>query len=430
MVMAEKLAIDGGPKAKTTPNFTMFPGGLEVGEEEKAQVIEALDRKYLFRYYGPAEYPSKVAEFENRFADRIGRKYALATNSCTSSLICALAALGIGPGDEVIIPGYTFIASCTAVAIANAVPIICDTDDTLTMDPKDIEKRITPLTRAIMPVHMRGVPCDMDAIMAIAKKHNLKIIEDTAQACGGTYKGKPLGSIGDLGSFSFQYHKIITCGEGGAVLTDNEILYDRCRSYHDSASCWRPIRFAEERYEGELFCGENYRMSEVSGAILLAQLNKLESLLFRMRRNQKIILDGIKEISKIQARRRHDDNGDVGVCVIFYLEENKLVQPFVEALKSEGVECSGIYNKGIPDWHIYAHWKHLLEKKAPAKYGGPWNHPIYKEKGGNAEYSTDMCPNVLRYLAKSVHIDVPPQMSIEDCEMIVKAIKKVANVKL
>ena len=234
--MSEKLAIHGGPKAKTTPNIPMYPGGLEIGEEEKALVNEVIDRKYLFRYYGP-ENILKGAEFELKFAEKVGAKYALAVNSCTSALISSMVACGIGPGDEVIVTGYTFFASCASIVAAKATPVIAEIDETLTMDPDDIEKKITPSTKAILVVHMRGVPCDMDRIMAIAKKHNLIVIEDVAQAMGGTYKGKYLGTSGDCGCYSFQYHKIITAGEGGMIVTNNEKLYDRCMSYHDTAAC-------------------------------------------------------------------------------------------------------------------------------------------------------------------------------------------------
>ncbi len=247
--MSEKLAINGGPKAKTTPNFPMYPGGLEIGEEERPQVLEVLDRKYLFRYYGPAEYTSKVRELELEFAGKFGVEHALATSSCTGALLTALTACGVGPGDEVIVSGYTFFASCAAIVGVRAIPVIAEVDKTLTMDPDDVEKKISRSTRALIIVHMRGVPCDMHRLMAIARKHDLRVIEDVAQAAGGTYKGKYLGTFGDCGCFSFQYHKIITAGEGGMLVTGDERLYDRAMGYHDTAACWRPDRFAEQRYE-------------------------------------------------------------------------------------------------------------------------------------------------------------------------------------
>jgi len=422
--MSEKLAIHGGPKAKTTPNIPMYPGGLEIGEEERKQVLEVLDRKYLFRYYGPEEYPSKVKELEEAFAKKVGAKHALAVNSCTSALITALVACGVGPGDEVIVSGYTFFASCAAIVSAKAIPVIAEVDETLTIDPDDIEKKITPSTKAIIVVHMRGVPCNMDRIMDIAKKHNLKVIEDVAQAMGGTYKGKYLGTFGDCGCYSFQYHKIITAGEGGMVVTNDDRLYDRCMGYHDTAACWRPDRFAEERYEGELFCGVNYRMSELTGAVMLAQLGKLDTLLSLMRRNQKRIIEQIKDTKGIKVRPVNDPEGDTGICLMFYLDNKEKVKGFVEALKAEGVNAAGVYNSGIPDWHIYAHWKHVIEKKTPTPEGCPWTCPFHK--GEPVEYSVDMNPKTLEYLSRVVHIDIPPQLTLEDCDMIAKAINKVA----
>ena len=424
--MSDKLAINGGPKAKTTPNYPMFPGGLEIGEEEKRQVLEVLDRKYLFRYYGPEEHPSKVKEFEVQFKEMVGARYALATTSCTGALISALVACGVGPGHEVIVPGYTFFASCAAIVGAKAIPVISEIDETLTMDPEDVEKKITKCTKALVIVHMRGVPCDMDRLMAIAEKHDLKVIEDVAQAMGGTYKGKYLGTIGHVGCYSFQYHKIITAGEGGMLVTDEKVLHDRAMGYHDTAACWRPDRFAEERYEGELFCGTNYRMSELTGAVMVAQLRKLDSILTLMRRNQKRIINGIKDTSGIQVRPVNDPDGDVAVCLMFFLDSKEKVGPFVDALQAEGVAAAGVFNAGIPDWHIYAHWKQIIEKKTATPEGCPWTCPYHE--CDDVEYSGDMNPNTIDYLSRVVHLDIPSQMTGEDADMVAAAINKVAAV--
>ncbi len=188
--MDKTLAVHGGPKAKTTPNHPMYPGGIEIGEEERKLILEVLDRKYLFRYYGPGDSPSMVRELEKEFAAKVGARHALALNSCTSALITALVACGVGPGSEVIVTGYTFFASCAAIVGAKAIPVIAEVDETLTMDPDDFERKITPSTKAVVVVHMRGVPCDMDRIMGIARRHRLRVIEDVAQAVGGTYKGR------------------------------------------------------------------------------------------------------------------------------------------------------------------------------------------------------------------------------------------------
>jgi 8-amino-3,8-dideoxy-alpha-D-manno-octulosonate transaminase len=424
-MMLEQLAINGGPMAKTTPNIPMYPGGLEIGAEERKQLLEVIERKYLFRYYGPKQFPSKVSELERKFAAKFGAKHALATTSCTGALVSSLVACGVGPGHEVIVNGYTFFASCAAIVGAKAIPVICEADDTLTMDPDDLEKKINSNTRAVICVHMRGAPCDMGRITAICKKHKLKLIEDCAQACGGSYKGKKLGTFGDVGCFSFQYHKIITAGEGGMCITNNARLYDRLMGYHDTAACWRPDRFGQERYQGELFCGVNYRMSELTGAVMLAQLKKLDGLLAAMRRNKKRIKDKIHDIKGITFRRLNDPAGDTAICLIFMLDNKSKVKAFAQALQAEGVGAAGIYNKGIPDWHIYTHWKHIMTKATPTAEGCPWTCPYHK--GPEVQYRPDMCPNVLDHLARAIHIDIPSQMTLADCDMIAKGIRKVAE---
>lgn len=429
-----KLAIDGGTKAKTTPNYPMYPGGLEIGEEEKNAVMQVLDDKYLFRYYGPADVESKVKLLEKELSLKIGVKYSLAMNSCTSALISSLVALDVGPGDEVIVPGYTFFASCAAVIAARAIPVIAEVDDSLTLDPDDLGKKISPLTKAIIPVHMRGAPCDMDRIRLIAGKYNLKVLEDVAQSTGGSYKGKMLGSFGNMGAFSFQYHKIITAGEGGAVTTDDMLLYERAMAYHDTAACWRPggpeKRFVKARYQGELFPGVNYRMNEITGAILRVQLGKLEWLLGKIRQNKARIKNAINGLKGIEFRRLNDAEGDTGIVLIFFLPDPEITGKFADALKAEGIAASSLHNKSVPDWHIYNHWEMILNKWTATPEGCPYTCPYYTSKGGHTEYSADMNPKTLNYLQRSVHIDIPPQMTNDDCDMIADGIIKVANAYL
>ena len=272
-----KLAIDGGTPAKTTPNIPMYPGGYEIGEDEKREVCETLDKKYIFRYYTPEGQPSKVTQFERCVADMIGSKHALATNSCTSALISALVACDVGPGHEAIVPAYTYWSTASAVLCARAVPIVAEIDESFTIDPDDVERKITPRTKAIMPVHMRGSACDMDRIMDVARRHGLAVIEDNAQSCGGTYKGKGLGSFGQCGCFSFQYYKIITTGEGGMLTTDDESIYIKAQSVHDSAACWRPDRFAPARFPGELFYGYDFRIDRTFKVLTKSKLPKADT---------------------------------------------------------------------------------------------------------------------------------------------------------
>jgi len=423
--MTENLAISGGLKAKNTPTIPMYPGGLEIGDEEKRQVMEVLDRKYLFRYYGPKDFPSKVNEFEKQFATHMGAKHCLAVTNCTSALIAAMTAVGVGPGSEVIVNGYTFFASCAAIVAAKAVPVICEIDDSLTMDPDDLEQKITPHTKAVLCVHMRGAPCNMDRIVEICRKHNLKLIEDVAQACGGSYKGRKLGTFGDVGCFSFQYHKIITAGEGGACITNDSKLYDRLMGFHDTAACWRPDRFGEERYRGELFCGVNYRMSELTGAVMIAQLGRLNDLVARMRANKKRIKDQIGNLNGLTFRRLNDENGDVAVCLMFSVNDHARLTAFVAALQAEGVAAAGVFDKGIPDWHVYSHWNHVLSQSTPTPEGCPYRCPHYKGDAPS-HYSADMCPKTNELLANMVHLDIPAQLTDEDCDMIAAGIRKVA----
>jgi 8-amino-3,8-dideoxy-alpha-D-manno-octulosonate transaminase len=421
------LAINGGPKAKTTPNVPMFPGGLEIGEEEKKEVLEVLDNKYLFRYYGPKDAPSKVKALEDKYAAFTGSKHCLALNSCTSALISALVAAGVGPGDEVIVPAYTFFATCAAVVAARAIPIVAEVDKSLTMDPADFEKKITSRTKAVIPVHMRGMPAKIERIVEIARKRKITVIEDVAQANGGTYKGKRLGSFGDIGCFSLQFHKIITSGEGGVLVTGSDLLYTRAQAYHDVAACWRKDRFAPPEFEGEIFFGQNYRMSELTGAVALAQFRKIDMILSLMRRNKKLIKDGISDLKGLEFREVTDAAGDTAVCLVFYLPQPGQVEGFVQALHAEGIEAGGIYDKGVPDWHIYPHWKMLIEKMMPTKQGCPFN---CSQSGPVPNYRPDDCPATMAWLGRSVHLDIPPQLTEKDCAQIAEGIRKVASALL
>src|SRR3954470_7213659 len=218
---ATRLAIEGGTPAVTSPLPRMYPGGMRIGREGEEAVLEVLRSKRLFRYYGPQSSRSWVTDLEDAFATVMGVQHAAAVSSGSAALMCALAGLGVGPGDEVIVPGYTWIASATAVIAMGAVPIIAEVDESLTLDPADVRRKITPATKAIIPVHMRGAPSQMDELMAIAREHNLGVMEDVAQADGGSYHGRRLGSIGDVGAFSLQFNKILTCGEGGVLVTDD-----------------------------------------------------------------------------------------------------------------------------------------------------------------------------------------------------------------
>ena len=432
----DKLAIDGGGKA--VPSLGPYPS--KIGKDELLEILSMwqfspqtqqklrkliesepeVQGPHLFRYYNPR--PSKVTAAEEAMRGLIGVKHCLAVNSCTSALVASYRALGIGAGDEVIVPAYTFFATSATVASSNAIPVIVDVDDSLTLDPGQIEKAITKRTRAIVPVHMRGSPAQMDAIMDIAQKKGLPVVEDVAQAAGGSFGGERLGSIGTMGCFSFDYYKIVVSGEGGFVTTDNEWLYTRAQSWHDCAACWRPDRFAKERKEGELFCGENYRMSELEGAVALAQIRRTDEMLAGYRRAKGQIKDAIERLPGLSFRRLTDEAGDTGICLVMFLPSADQTRKAIEAMQAEGVPAGGIYDSKIRDWHVYNYWEHILDRKAVASDGLPWSAV---PAAGLPKYSRDMCPRTLDLLSRAILLDINWNYSARDCSAIALGINKV-----
>ncbi len=400
--------------------------------EIKKKISRMLDENppekpvHLFRYYCPEEKNDKVSRLEKVFARKFGSKYALAVNSGTSALITSLVACGVGPGDEVIVPAYTFFASASAVVVAKAIPVIAEIDETLTIDPSDIEKKITPRTRAIIPVHMRGLPCNMDSIMKIAKKHRLSVIEDTAQAAGGTFRGKKLGTFGDTGCFSFDAYKIIASGEGGMVTTDSEKIYVRAQSWHDTAACWRPNRYERERMQGELFCGENYRLSQVQGAIALAQMKKLDGYLSRLRKNKKMLSEYLEgRIGNFSLSPVHDAKGDCSTGLILLAPEGREAKDKIARMKKKGIPAGGIYDQTVRDWHIYKFWEHILQKKTPTEEGCPFTCPYYR--GKLPVYSQDMCPETLGILDRVINIAINEDWTKSEIKTLAKKITETAS---
>lgn len=427
-ISREKLAIEGGAPVRAEPLPPMYPGGMMIGDEEKQAVLAVLDDKNLFRFAGPSKTPSRVSTFEEKFAQYFGAQFALAVSSGTAALHCGLVALGIGPGDEVILPAYTFISSATAIIAAKAVPIIVEVDDSLTIDPADVERHITPRTRAIMPVHMRGAPCDMDRIMAVARKHNLKVIEDVAQADGASFHGKRCGTFGDVGAFSLQFNKVITTGEGGVVLTDDRILYDRARIFHDGAGGFFGGR--KEPVSVPFFAGLNYRMNEIAGALALVQLGRLEGLLQGMRARKERIKEAVAPTARqkgVTFRRENDPAGDAAVALILYMPTADRAREVARALSAENVRAGSMFNEGVPDWHVAFHWKHIIAQNMPTELGCPYRCPLYQ---GEVHYSEDMWPRSLDLLGRSVHLDVSPLLTDTDCDQVAEAIVKVLDALL
>jgi 8-amino-3,8-dideoxy-alpha-D-manno-octulosonate transaminase len=354
------LAIDGGEPARTRPEPPMFPGALEIGDAEIDAAVAVVRSKRLVRFYGPDDTVSEstVDLFEQRFAQRMQVEFALGVSSGTGALITGLAALGIGPGDEVIVPAYTFVASPSAVLAVGAIPVIVEVDESLTLDPDAVAANVNEHTRAIMPVHMRGAPAKLDALTEIAAEHRVALIEDCAQACGASFQGRPVGGFGQVGCFSLQAHKVITTGEGGVLVSNDPELMFRAKCFHDSASEWRgaawqdPDPAVRATFQG--FPGMNFRMGEIAGAIGTVQLGRLDGLLKRMRaykRRLDAVLDGY---ASIRRREANDDAGDAGLAAIFYVDSPELAGRVAEALGVEGVGARVLHVDGEHDWHVYS----------------------------------------------------------------------------
>jgi dTDP-4-amino-4,6-dideoxygalactose transaminase len=319
------------------------PGFIYLGDEERKNVEEVLDKWELTRFsYGKLEQTSFVRSFERAAQATFRAQHVIAVNSGTSALLTALAAAGIGPGDEVIVPGYTFIASIGSIVYSGATPVLAEVDESLTLDPADVEARITSQTRAIMAVHMLGGPCELTALQDIARRHELVLIEDVAQACGGSYQGRALGTHGALGAFSLNPFKVITSGEGGFVLTDDPHLYQRGYSFQDQG--WFPGRI--ETGDGDVIFGLNLRMPEFAGAIACAQLEKLGTVLERTRDVKRKVAEGITLRDGVRRRVLHDAAGECGTLLIYIFDRVEDARAVAAALVTKTMLESGRHYYG------------------------------------------------------------------------------------
>jgi dTDP-4-amino-4,6-dideoxygalactose transaminase len=327
------------------------PGSYWYGKEEIEAVMEVIQAGYLFRYGSEADpkFLHKVSTLEKEFAKYCGAKHALATTSGTSSLVASVLALGLQPGDEIIVPAYTFVASYSAVIFPGIVPVLAEIDESLTLDPDDIEHRITPRTKAIMPVHMLGNPCNMDKIMAIAKKHNLWVLEDACQAAGASYKGKKIGTIGNIGAFSLNIFKTINTGDGGLVATNDQKLYETAFGVHDQGH--KPSRLGVE-VGARSVLGLNFRMNELTAAAGLAQLAKLDKIVSTLRSNRAKLKRLISGAKGFKFRTLNDPDGDCATLCTVIFDTKEEASRVSKALGSKTVDQSG--------WHVYANMEHVL----------------------------------------------------------------------
>ena len=362
-----------------------YPGAHWLDQREDRAVLDVLHRRSLFRYYGMKK-PKHVEALEAKARVFYGVKYALWVNSGTGALFTAITALGIGPGCEVIVPAFFWVATAGAVVNANAIPVLCEVDDSFCMDPEDLAEKITPRTKVIVPVHMAGAPCDMKAIMAIAKKHGLPVLEDCAQANGGSFRGKTLGTFGALGMFSFQWNKNATAGEGGLLVTNDAMLYERCNAAHDLGIPWVNGAPCET---GVVTWGAGRRMSELTGAVGSVQLTKLPRIIQHMRASKMRIKRILKGTPGIMFRRLNDEAGDTGPFLIFSLASAERAQAVVKRMQANGLTSAvRLADYGM---HIYYNVPQLANKVPLSPAGNPWSLP--QNQALVRDYGKGACPS-------------------------------------
>ncbi len=450
----ETLAINGGPKAFAQQHGPRRP---KIGMDEFISIAErfgfsddALQRirntvsdddmgegPTLSRFLTSVPEATKGEAFEQKAREIFGCKYALPTSSGTGALHSALIGVGVGPGSEVIVPAIGFFATAATVVAAKGVPVFCDVDESLCIDPAKIEACITPRTVAVAPTCVMGAVPDMDPIMEIARKHNLKVVEDCAQAPGAKYKGRYVGTIGDVGGFSISSYKIVGGGEGGLLITDDERIYERASLLAECGGLNRPDRFAPPRYPGELFCGTNYRMSELEAAIDVVQIQKMTALVEKYNIIRNRVLSQLKTYKEIVPQKLNDpDGGGAGYMIRFYPETAELGKNIAAALNAEGIgigrfiwpsECDIRGEDAPPDWHVYKNMFAVIQKMDSAETGCPFSCPIYIEKGGKIEYSEGDCPVADDLFDRNIQIWFDPGYDEEDCRNIADGINKVLS---
>ncbi len=384
-----------------------------VGKEEVEAVSRVIEGKSYFKV---RNLYNETEQAENEMKELFGVRNVLVMTSGMGALVSGLTALGIGPGDQVIVPAYTYIATAMAVVAAGAIPVIAEVDETLTIDPDDIRRKITPATKAIIPVHIQGFPCNMDAICDIAKEHGLKIIEDACQADGGKFHGRRLGTIGDVGALSFNQYKLISTGEGGALLTNDDAIYQRALIYHDSNA----VAFFGDQMDNvseALFCGVEYRTNEIQSAMLREQLKRMDDMIDNLRRIKKRVMESLKD--EYRFIPSNDINGDLATTIAFAFDSAEQANRFVEVRGGLAPINTGK--------HIYKHWTAIMEKRGAYH---PLMDPFKMEanKGIVPDYTEDMCPKTLEILARTVYVGIRPDMDEESVDQLInecrEALKK------
>ncbi len=401
---------------RETPLRARYFGPLYYDENERQQLLDVLETGSPFRWYGPGTQPPKVLAFEKEMAQWMHTRYALAVTSGTAALQTAIAALGIGPGDEVILPAWTWHSCFNAIVLAGALPVFAEIDESFNIDPADIERHITKQTKLIIAVHLQGNPADLDRILPIARKHGLKVLEDCAQSVGASYKGKPLGSMGDIGIYSLQLNKTITAGEGGAVVTNDPLLFERASRYHDLGGLRPPHEAIVGKAQSGWFIGNQFRMNEFSGGVLLAQLRKLDTIVGAIRANARRVYDGVRDLPGIQFRKLPDPAGELGSAVFLGFDTKEKCDRFKAAMRAEKVPAAN------PGGSVILPTQPHIEKKVTVHPAWP---SFTSARGKAIQYGAGCCPRTIDILSRFAGPSLDPKFTKQDTDDIVAAIRKV-----
>ena len=384
-----------------------------MGEAELQRLRRLIESGRMYRYEG-----GECDLFEERWARHVGVRYARMTRSGTSAIYTALVGLGVGPGDQVIVPAYTYMATALGVINAGAIPVVADVDESLTLSPQDLERRITQHTRAVIPVHMCGLSCNMNAIMKIARSRGLLVLEDACQAVGGGYRGRKLGSIGHAGAFSFNFFKNISCGEGGALVAKTRKVFDRASVAADCcAYYWNP----EIHSDDVQFAGHNFRASEFEGAIMNVQLRRIDGILSRMREHKKAVIAAGEEAG-LQSIRYNSIDHECGSHAGFLFDDEDWARRFRDRLGDAGV---GSFLPMDTGRHVYTRWHPILREQGS-------HHPaldpfkIPANRRCKVKYSEEMCRDSLDILARAVLIGMHPDNPRSRVRAICKAVAAAA----
>ncbi len=398
------------------PGFELF------GPEERKEINDVMETGILMRYGfdGPRKGIWKSKELEAELCKTLGCGYAQLVSSGTAALTAAFAALGIGAGDEVIMPVFTFVASFECVLSVGAIPVLVDVDETLTLNPEAVRRAISPRTKCIMPVHMCGAMADLDALVQICKEYKLILLEDACQSFGGRYKGKYLGTIGDAGTYSFDFVKIVTCAEGGAVVTNSENLHTKLDGYTDHGHDHKGVDRGADLHP---FIGYNFRISELHSAIGLAQVRKLNQFLALQKKNQQQLKAILSQVPEISFRAIPDPEGDICTFLSWFLPTEEITRAVVAELKQQGILAGNFYWFDN-NWHYIRKWDHLREAATLNKLAESQQKALLSLAGANFQASDRV---MSRCVSTSIGLLWTEEQTKEKGEKIVAAITKVLS---